>query len=144
LTDRDLKGIAANKAFRELEISHREAVVAFTSSYLLGQAFGSIIFPTFTEKFGRRKTYISATIAYSLTNVIVAAAGSYHVSGVVVGRCVSGMLSAIPTVVAAGSIEDMFSVRARIMPIQFWVGCSILGLSHGPLLAFVIERSLGW
>jgi hypothetical protein len=74
----------------------------------------------------------------------VAVAGSYHVSGVIIGRGVCGMLSAIPTVVAAGSIEDMFSIRARIIPIQMWVGCSILALSHGPLYAFSIERSLGW
>jgi MFS family permease len=83
-------------------------------------------------------------MAYALANVVVAVGGSHHVSAVIIGRVVSGLLSAIPSVVAMGSIEDMFSSRARIMPTQMWVGVSILALSHGPLVAFYIDQWLGW
>jgi MFS family permease len=139
-----MKCFAADKAFQELGISRQFAIAAFASSYLVGQAFGSIIFPTLTENFGRRKIYIYSTMAYALANVVVAAGGSHHVSAVIIGRGLSGLLSAIPAVVAAGSIEDMFSPRARIMPVQFWVGFAILALSHGPLAAFYINEWLGW
>jgi hypothetical protein len=68
-----------------------------------------------------------------------------HISGVVIGRLFSGFLSAIPSVVVGGSIEDMWSPRARIWAIQTWIAASILGLSVAPIIATTISRSsLGW
>lgn len=67
-----------------------------------------------------------------------------HIAGVVIGRLFSGFLSAIPSVVVGGSIEDMWSPRARIWAIQAWVAVSIIGLSIAPIVATVISSAVGW
>ncbi|KAM0122985.1 hypothetical protein ACP6JC_000393 [Aspergillus fumigatus] len=89
-------------------------------TYLLGQALGGILFPPYSEAFGRKKLYIISTALYSISCLVVAAVPS--LSGATVGRFVSGFLSAIPTTVVIGSIEDMFNARDRVWMLQIWTG----------------------
>ncbi|KAM5444755.1 hypothetical protein MferCBS31731_000210 [Microsporum ferrugineum] len=103
---------AADHARHEFGISPILAVFLFVSVYLLGQGMGGIIFPPYSESFGRKKLYIVSTGLYSVFCVIVGVVPS--ISGAIVGRFFTGFLSAIPTIVVAGSIEDMFNSKDRI------------------------------
>jgi hypothetical protein len=67
-----------------------------------------------------------------------------HISGVIIGRLFSGVLSAVPSVVVGGSIEDMWSPRARIWAVQAWVASSIIALSIAPVFATAVSRTFGW
>jgi hypothetical protein len=64
--------------------------------------------------------------------------------GIVVGRIVSGLASAIPTVVLGGSIEDMWNFRARIWVIDLWVLAGVFGIGTAPSYATIIASYLGW
>jgi MFS family permease len=110
--------------------------------YLLGQAFGGILFPPYSEVFGRKRLYIVSTALYSVSCLVVAAVPSLW--GAVVGRFVSGFLSAIPTIVVIGSIEDMFNARDRVWMVCIWAVTSNLGLIVGPILSIYIVADLGW
>lgn len=110
--------------------------------YLIGQAIGGILFPPYSEAFGRKKLYIVSTALYSISCLIVAAVPS--LSGVILGRFMSGLLSAIPTTVVIGSIEDMFNSRDRIWMVCIWAIVSNLGLVVGPIMSIYILVDLEW
>lgn len=105
---------------------------------------GSIFFPPFSESFGRKFLYITSTFLYAAFCVIVAAVPS--LSAVLVGRLLSGLLSAIPAAVVAGSIEDLFDTRGRIWMIFAWITAANLGLVVGPIISTYISTfpRLGW
>jgi len=134
---------AAAHAYINLGVSKTLAIFAFTSVYLLGQALGGIVLPPLTEAFGRKSTFIVSTIVYAVCCVIVAASGS--LAGIVAGRFIAGAVSAVPSVVAIGSIEDMWHARHRIWVVQAWVGFSIVGLALAPVMAATLSTSnTGW
>lgn len=65
-------------------------------------------------------------------------------AGVVVGRFISGVLSAIPTTVVIGSIEDLFNARDRVWVIYCWAMVANLGMLLGPIFSTYITAELGW
>lgn len=83
-----------------------------------------------------------STALYSIFCVIVGISPS--VAGVAVGRFFSGFVSAIPTVIVAGSIEDMFDSKGRVWMIFLWAMAANFGLCMGPIASAFIAACLGW
>lgn len=111
--------------------------------FFYGQSLGGLFLPPYTESFGRKTTNIVATACYTIACIIVGVPQS--LPAVVIGRFFSGFLSALPTVVGSGSIEDMWDVRARIWAIDIWIKGSIVGIALGPCMAtYVSTSSLHW
>lgn len=111
--------------------------------YLLGQALGSLVLPPFTEAFGRRPSYITGCALYSISNIVVAAPN--HIAGVVVGRFLSGFVSALPSTVACGSLEDIWDARARIWALSIYIIFAVMSLGVGPPVATYLATSpIGW
>lgn len=110
--------------------------------YLIGQCVGGIIFPPYSETFGRKKLYIFSAGFYSIFCLIVGLVPS--IAGAVVGRLASGFLSAIPSVIVAGSIEDMFNSKGRVWMIFVWAVVANMGLVTGPIISVYITEQLGW
>ncbi|KAJ5648399.1 hypothetical protein N7490_004771 [Penicillium lividum] len=133
---------AANHAQHEFGIGHTFSIFIFVSLYMIGQAIGGIIFPSYSEAFGRKKLYIICTALYSIFCVIVGLAPS--VTAVAIGRLLSGFLSAIPTIVVAGSIEDIFNSKDRVWLIFLWALITNMGLAMGPIMSTYITAHLGW
>jgi MFS family permease len=80
--------------------------------FFFGQAFGGLILPPYTESFGRRPANLVACVGYVVFSIIVGAGD--HLAAAIIGRFGCGFLSALPTVVGSGSIEDLWDVRQRI------------------------------
>ncbi|KAL4935105.1 hypothetical protein BDV06DRAFT_137543 [Aspergillus oleicola] len=133
---------AADSAHQEFGISRLLAIFFFVSLYLIAQGIGGTIFPSCSESFGRKKLYIISTCLFSVFCVVVGVVPSP--TGVAVGRFFSGLCSAIPTVVSAGSIEDMFNSKDRIWMIFTWTLMANLGLVLGPIMSAYIIASLSW
>lgn len=93
----------APTAMHDLGIGRVSTLAALTTVYLLGQAIGGLILPPFAESFGGRSIYITSTVGFAFFCVIIAAWPA--LPAVIIGRFGSGALSAMPAVVAAGSIE---------------------------------------
>ncbi|KAJ5267020.1 hypothetical protein N7478_009828 [Penicillium angulare] len=133
---------AADHAHLEFGTDHTLSVFIFISLYLIGQAIGGIIFPSYSEAFGRKRLYIISTALYSVFCVIVGLSPS--LTGVAIGRLCSGFLSAIPTIVVAGSIEDMFNSKDRVWLIFLWATVANMGLAIGPIMSSYITARLSW
>lgn len=134
----------AEHAHNSFGVTRVQALVCFTTVYLIGQAFGGLIFPPIAESFGHRTIYVTTTFAFAV-GCLVTAAGHHSLAAVLIGRGVSGLVSAIPATVAAGSLENMWDEKARITLIHTWISSAVLGLACGPPLATYLSTStLGW
>lgn len=75
-------------------------------------------------------------------SIVIATAHSIAV--VFMGRFVTGFLSAIPSVVAAGSIEDVFDSKTRLWLVTVWLIIANFSLVVGPIFASYTTSSIGW
>jgi len=110
--------------------------------YQFGQAFGGVIFPPYSEAFGRKFVYISSSLVYCIACIIVGVTPS--VAGAIVGRFVSGFMSAVPSVIVSGSIEDMYNRKQRVWLMFIWACATTLGLLIGPVYGTYISAAIGW
>ncbi|OJJ70325.1 hypothetical protein ASPBRDRAFT_197040 [Aspergillus brasiliensis CBS 101740] len=132
----------ATAAQVEFGTSKTLTLFLYVSTYLLGQGLGGIVFPPYSESFGRKKLYIFSASLYSVFCLIIAAVPS--IPSLVVGRFITGFLSAIPTVVITGSIEDMFNTHDRIFVMLIYVSMACMGVSAGPIISSYISVRFGW
>ncbi|KAI9715439.1 MAG: hypothetical protein M1812_005915 [Candelaria pacifica] len=133
---------AAEHARDEYHIDRTLSIFVFTSVYLIAQVLGGMMFPPFSETFGRKKLYIASTFIYCIFCVLIATVPS--LAATIVGRFVTGFVSPIPALVTAGSIEDMFDTRARIWVMWAWGTASNLGLVSGPIIGSYVAFWYGW
>lgn len=112
------------------------------NSYLLGQALGGLVFPPYAEAFGRKKLYVISTVIYSGFCAIIG--GVQSPIAAVIGRLVTGFLSAIPTCSISGSIEDMFNSKDRIWMMLSYIGSANIGVALGPVMSAYITFAFGW
>ncbi|KAE8363726.1 major facilitator superfamily domain-containing protein [Aspergillus caelatus] len=133
---------AARAARNDTGMNEILSIFIFVPLYMVGQGIGSVIFPPYSEAFGRKKLYVVSTGLYSICCVLVAVV-PFPV-GVVIGRFISGFLSAIPAVIAAGSIEDLFNARDRIWMMSIWTVVWNIGSIIGPIFGTGIVSVLDW
>lgn len=115
---------------------------ANVNRYQFGQAAGGIIFPAYSEAFGRKMVYVMSGLLYSLVCLSI---GLVHgLPAAFVGRFVCGFMSAAPGVVASGSIEDMFNVRQRVVLVFVWACAGTAGVLFGPMFSIFIISALRW
>ena len=127
----------------DLDIDKESAVFYITTIYLLGQASGGLIFPPIAESFGERTIYLTSTFGFALFSLCVTVWPTLPV--VIFCRFVTGLLSAMPAVVAAGSLENMWDMRSRTFVIHIWISTAVVGLSLGPPVAtFASTSQLRW
>ncbi|OKP13885.1 hypothetical protein PENSUB_460 [Penicillium subrubescens] len=69
---------------------------------------------------------------------------SQSLTGAVIMRSLAGLLSAVPSTIVGGSIEDMFNSQARIWVVFFWTVASNIGLIVGPIMSSHIIELLNW
>jgi hypothetical protein len=138
-------GTAAAQDLRnDFGIGLEVSILCLTSAYLVGQGIGGVFFPPFSEVFGRKSLYIVSTIVYAVSSVLTASVHSLPV--IVVARMMSGLASAIPTIVVAGSIEDVFNSRARVWMIFVWASVGTAAVAVGPIFGSYVTQNeaLGW
>ncbi|TKA72980.1 hypothetical protein B0A55_05301 [Friedmanniomyces simplex] len=137
-------GSATSEAAQdELGISRELGVFCFVTVYLLGQALGGLVLPPMAESFGGRTIYVVTTLLFGVCCLVIALVPT--LPAIVVGRAISGALSAMPAVVAAGSLENMFDAKGRIYLIHIWISGAVLGLALAPPVAtYISASSLRW
>lgn len=133
----------ASFAADDLGVSREMALFCFTTIYLVAQAIGGLVFPPIAESFGGRTIYVTSTFGFAVFCVLMAAYPTLYV--VAVCRFMTGLLSAMPCVVATGSIENMWDMTSRTFLIHIWICGAVIGLALGPPLAtYISTSSLGW
>jgi hypothetical protein len=133
----------AKPAAAHVGVSLDVSMFCLATLYMLGQAIGNLVVPPVTEVFGSKSIYASSTALYAALCFMTGFAP--HLATIVTGRFFCGFLSAMPTCVAIGSIENMWDSRARIWAIAVWAAAGIFAMAVGPLYAvYVSDSSLGW
>lgn len=124
----------------------RDVIIGISDSdsyrFSLIQGIGNIIFPPYSETFGRKGLYVISTAVFSAFCVVIAAVPSPAAS--VAGRAITGFASAIPNVVITGSIEDMFNSRDRIWLVFVYYAIADFGVAMGPVMSMHITTRFGW
>lgn len=110
--------------------------------YQLGQALGGYLIPPFSELIGRWYTYTVSSAMFSIFCVVVPLGSSP--ATVFIGRFITGFASAVPSVVIAGSVEDLFNSRDRVWIVVLWNAATTIALCIGPIYAACIIAYLSW
>lgn len=55
-----------------------------------------------------------------------------------------GLLSAVPTIVVAGSMEDLFNVHGRVWMIFIWAMSGNVAVCIGPIYSTYVAYTSGW
>ncbi|KFY48860.1 hypothetical protein V495_00970 [Pseudogymnoascus sp. VKM F-4514 (FW-929)] len=124
----------AQAAMKEMDLGHIK--------YQFGQALGGVVFPPYSECFGRKSVYIATTLVYCLACILTAEVPT--MAGVCVGRFICGIMSAVPSVVVEGSIEDLFNMKSRVWIVFLWACATTAGLVLGPIYGAYISAYCGW
>lgn len=103
---------------------------------------GNVVFPPWTESFGRKKLYIISGLLSCVCCVVIGVVRSLPAA--IVMRVLAGLLSAVPGTIVGGSIEDIFNAQARIWVVYFWTIASNIGLVIGPIMSNHIIEALNW
>lgn len=133
---------AAQEMQNDFDVSLGMSIFCLTSTYLIGQGIGGCFFPPYSEVFGRKTLYIVSTFVYCVFSVITAAVHS--LPAIIIARFLSGLASAIPTIVVAGSIEDVFNMKARVWMIFVWAVVGNAAVCVGPIYSSYVTQNLGW
>lgn len=118
------------------------SLVAFSLMYQLGQAIGGLVVPPYSEAFGRKIPYLASGVTFALFCLLIGVVPS--VVMVYLSRFITGFASAVPSVVLAGSVEDMFNARWRVWLVLLWNALSTAGLVFGPIYGVYIAAYVGW
>jgi len=133
----------AEQVSEDFGIPRELAIFCTATLYLLGQAIGGLIFPPVAEVFGSRLLYAGSTALYAALCLMTGLAPS--LATVITGRLFCGMLSAMPTCVATGSVENIWDSKARIWGVASWAAAGVFAMAIGPLYAvYVSDSKLGW
>ncbi|OQE20000.1 hypothetical protein PENSTE_c014G04418 [Penicillium steckii] len=133
---------AAASARHEYELDYTFSTFCFVTLFLLGQSVGNVVFPPWSESFGRKKLYIICGLLSCICSVVIGVVHSLPAA--IVMRVIAGLLSAVPGTIVGGSIEDMFNAQARIWVVYFWTIASNIGLVIGPIMSNHIIEVLNW
>ena len=139
-------GTAGTSAAREMQndfnVDLAVSIFCLTSVYLIGQGIGGAFFPPYSEVFGRKILYIVSTAVYCVFSALTA--GVHSLPMIIIARFLSGLASSIPTIVVAGSIEDVFNMRARVWMIFVWAVVGNAAVCVGPIYSSYVTQNLGW
>lgn len=133
---------AAQEMQDDFDVGLALSIFCLTSTYLIGQGIGGVFFPPYSEIFGRKTLYIVSTFVYCVFSIITASV--HALPAIIIARFLSGLASAVPTIVVAGSIEDLFNTRARVWMIFIWAVIGNAAVCVGPIYSAYVTQSVGW
>lgn len=107
---------------------------------------GGYFIPPFSELVGRRYPYLVSSLLFSVFCAVIPLGTSSSTAPIFVGRFITGIASAVPSVVIAGSVEDLFDTRARVWVVVLWNAATTIALCLGPIYAsyIIATPNAGW
>jgi MFS transporter, DHA1 family, multidrug resistance protein len=127
----------------EFHVSIEVAVIS-SSLYILGFAFGPLIWGPLSELEGRKLPIVIAMFGFMIFNFAVAVAKDLQT--VMICRFWSGFFGACPLSVVAAVFADIFDNRQRGPAVVVFASCVFMGPMLGPFIGgfIILNPSLGW
>ncbi|RFU71727.1 major facilitator superfamily transporter [Trichoderma arundinaceum] len=120
-----------------------EILLSLTVSiYLLGYAFGPLLFAPLSEIYGRRIVLSGANWFFVVWQIGCATAP--NIACLIVFRLFAGIGGSGCMTLGAGVIADLFPVEQRGLATSFWSMGPLLGPVVGPICGGFIGETVGW
>ncbi|PYI19529.1 MFS general substrate transporter [Aspergillus violaceofuscus CBS 115571] len=119
-----------------------EIAILGISLFVLGFAFGPLLWAPMSEVFGRRNVF---TITFAiLTAFNAGAAGAQNIQTLVILRFFAGFFGSSPFGNSGGTIADMFPASKRGIAISLFAAAPLCGPTIGPVIGGFLGARAGW
>ncbi|RXK35538.1 multiple drug resistance protein [Tremella mesenterica] len=119
-----------------------ELLTGGISLFVVGFAFGPLIWAPLSEVYGRRIIYIISYTSMTLwTGVTIA---SPNVASLLVFRFLAGFFGSSPLANAGGTIADVLDANQRGLGMAVYAAAPFLGPALGPITGGFLGLTLGW
>ncbi|KAG7858263.1 hypothetical protein KL919_003521 [Ogataea angusta] len=120
----------------------REVVLLLTSLYILGIAFGPMVFAPLSEVYGRK---IGIFAPFFMSAMLTFATGiSYSLGAMMVTRFLGGFFAGAPIVASGGVLGDIWSPAQRGAAFAFYACFVINGAALGPTIGSLLSMKTNW
>ncbi|KAL1296592.1 hypothetical protein AAFC00_000087 [Neodothiora populina] len=121
-----------------------EVVVLVISLYILGFAFGPLLWAPVSEIWGRRWSMIPAMVGLGLFSIGTAV--STNAQSIIICRFFSGVFGSAPVSNVSAALGDIWMPKARGIAVTFYAVAVVGGPTLGPVIgsALTVNKHLGW
>ena len=120
-----------------------EVMVLGTSLFVLGFAFGPLIWGPFSELYGRKLPLFIGFFIFAIFQIPVALA--QNLQTIFICRFFGGFFASAPLAVVGGLLADLFNPIDRGIAIAVFSGATFIGPVAGPIVGgFITQSYLGW
>ncbi|EED18790.1 bicyclomycin resistance protein, putative [Talaromyces stipitatus ATCC 10500] len=127
----------------EFNIS-REVTVLLLSLFVLGYAFGPMVWGPFGEVYGRKLSMLPAVFVLGLFSI--GTATSKSAAAIFVTRFFGGFFASAPISNVSAAIGDFYGPKERGVPMALMAACVVGGPCLAPVVgaAIVVNPHMGW
>jgi len=122
--------------------SSRELLIAGVSLFVVGFAFGPLLWAPLSEIYGRRRIFIISYTFLTLWQAVTCA--SQNIQSVLVFRFLAGFFGSSPLANAGGTITDVLDANSRGLGMALFAAAPFLGPSLGPITGGFLGEAAGW
>ncbi|OQE91611.1 hypothetical protein PENNAL_c0009G01763 [Penicillium nalgiovense] len=133
---------ATKQTARKFNVSS-EVMVLAVSLFVLGFAFGPIIFGPLSELYGRKRPLFVGMFVFAIFQIPVAVA--QNLQTIFICRFLGGLFASAPLAIVSGILADMFEPVERGIAMAIFATATFVGPVAGPIIGgFVTISYLGW
>ncbi|RLV83175.1 hypothetical protein JA9_003182 [Meyerozyma sp. JA9] len=134
------------RLFKEQFGISREVTLLATTFYILGIAFGPMVFAPLSEVYGRKLGVLVPFFISGVLTFVVACSSS--IPAILIFRFIAGFFAGAPVVSSGGVLADIWSPAQRGMALGFYAFFVANGPSFGPtissLLMHASDKVVSW
>ncbi|CRG88786.1 putative transporter mfs2 [Talaromyces islandicus] len=112
------------------------------SAFVLGYAFGPLLWAPMSEVLGRRRLFIVTYALFTIFNAAVCA--SQNIWTLIILRLLAGSFGASPLTNAAGVVADIFPAEKRGSGMAIFSAAPFTGPTLGPIVGGFLGEAAGW
>lgn len=123
----------------------REVTLLATSFYILGLAFGPMLFAPLSEVYGRKPGVLIPLFVSGVFTLVVACSSS--IPAIMVFRFIAGIFAGAPVVSSGGVLTDMWTPAQRGVALAYYAFFVVNGPSFGPTVSSLLMHAsdgLSW
>lgn len=132
---------AAPQLMAEFHVTS-ELITLGLSLYVLGFAFGPLLWGPLSEMYGRRPVFTSTYLVFIV--FMFAASGSPNIASLLVFRFIAGMFGASTLTNSAATISDIWIPIQRGAGMALYAVCAFCGPIVGPIIGGYVSETSGW
>jgi len=133
---------ATTQASQEFGLS-QEVMILGTSLFVLGFAFGPLVWSPISELYGRKTPLFIGFFCFAIFQIPVAVAQNAYT--IFICRFFGGFFASSPLAIIGGAMNDFWDPVNRGIAVALFAGATFIGPVAGPIAGgFIVDSYLGW